>query len=155
MNSYLPTDLEPLPHTRRCGGGGCVPHCFVAEHVGGELGLGLGDAGPGGAVVAVDLPTRLLLQRSDCIMEEMYLCQHEEVSQGADDPAGGDQDDDESDEVVPARGSGASPTPASERRDGHYQSTENEISYDMILYMISLYPYHPPICLIPRAMRTE
>ena len=61
----------------------------------------------------------------------MYLGQHEEVSQGADDPAGGDQDDDESDEVVPARGSGASPTAASERGDGHYQSTENKIS-DMI-----------------------
>ena len=70
---------------------------------------------------------------------EMYLGQHEEVSQGADDPAGGDQDDDESDEVVPARGSGASPTAASERGDGHYQSTENKISdiYDMIWYVIS------------------
>ena len=86
----------------------------------------------------------------------MYLGQHEEVSQGADDPAGGDQDDDESDEVVPARGSGASPTAASERGDGHYQSTENKILdiYDMICD-IKLYPYHPPICLIPRAMRTE
>ena len=61
MNSYLPTDLEPLPHTRCCGGGGCVPHCLVAEHVGGELGLGLGDAGPGGAVVAMDLQMEINL----------------------------------------------------------------------------------------------
>ena len=37
------------------GGGGSVPDALVTEHVGGELGLGLGQAGAGGPVIAVDL----------------------------------------------------------------------------------------------------
>lgn len=44
--------VQPHPHHEHDA---APPDALVAEHVGGELGLGLGERGAGGAVVAVDL----------------------------------------------------------------------------------------------------
>ena len=72
-------------------GGRRIPDGLVTEHVGRELRLSLGDAGPRGSVVAVDLR------------------QYEEVSEGGDDPARGDEDEDEADEVISSSCSGSVP----------------------------------------------
>ena len=56
MLCYLcPPHRESLSDPGRGCRGGCASHALVTEHVGRELGLGLGQTGPGGAVVAVDL----------------------------------------------------------------------------------------------------
>ena len=53
--------LESLSDSGSCRGGRSVPDSLVLEHVGGELCLGLGQAGPRGSVVAVDLQWVILL----------------------------------------------------------------------------------------------
>ena len=58
-------------------------------------------------------------------MSQCHLGQYEEVPEGGDDPAGRDEDGDEANEVVPARGA-RSPGPPGEGGDGHDEPTGNK-----------------------------
>lgn len=60
----------------------CVPHLFIAQNIGGELCLGLGNSGPCSSVVSV------------------YLGQHKEVREGRSGEPESDEEVDEPDEVV-------------------------------------------------------
>ena len=58
-------------------------------------------------------------------MSQCHLGQYEEVPEGGDDPAGCDEDGDEANEVVPARGARSPGTPG-EGGDGHDEPTGNK-----------------------------
>ena len=102
----ISTDLKALSDASCCSRGCCVPHSLVAEYVGGELRLGLGDAGSGSSVVAVDLG------------------QNEEVCEGGHDPACRDEDQHEADEVISASGAAIGPGPSGECGDSDDQTAE-------------------------------
>ena len=99
------TDLKALSDASCRRRGRRVPNSLVAEDVGGELRLGLGDAGSGGSVVAVDLG------------------QNEEVCEGGNDPACCDEDEHKADEIISPRGASV-PLASSEGGDGDNQTTE-------------------------------
>jgi len=73
--------LEPLSDPCSCCLCRRIPHSLVTQHVRGELCLSLGQTGPGGAIVGVDLG------------------QHEEVGNGSDTESDSDTHDKEPDEV--------------------------------------------------------
>ena len=104
--TLISTDLKALSDASCCSRGRCVPHSLVAEDVGGELRLGLGDAGSGSSVVAVDLG------------------QNEEVCEGGHDPACRDEDEHEADEVISASGAAIGPGSSGECGDGDDQTAE-------------------------------